>query len=121
MGHHGSVGDLNTLVVARGRAHGLDAVGIADAAPFLRTRADLEARRAAGLNADMQFTYRDPERSTDPSRTLPGARSLVVGAVRYASTPAIDEHTVADEGTAIDQQSDEQQPDDGAGRPSTCA
>ena len=72
-------------MVARGRANGLDAVGIAGAEPFERTRVDLEERRAAGLNADMQFTYRDPARSTDPSRTLPGARSIVVGAVRYAS------------------------------------
>ena len=31
----------------------------------------------------MQFTYRDPERSTDPGRILPGARSLVVGALGY--------------------------------------
>jgi epoxyqueuosine reductase len=79
------VGGLRELVVARGRANGLDAVGIADAAPFERTRRDLLERRAAGLHADMQFTYRDPDRSTDPSRTLPGARSLIVGAVRYAS------------------------------------
>ena len=31
----------------------------------------------------MQFTYRNPERSTDPTRILPGARSLVVGAWGY--------------------------------------
>lgn len=31
----------------------------------------------------MQFTYRNPARSTDPSRTLPSAASLVVGARRY--------------------------------------
>jgi epoxyqueuosine reductase len=79
------MGGLRELVVARGRANGLDAVGIAGAEPFERTRSDLLERRAAGLHADMQFTYRDPDRSTDPSRTLPGARSLVVGAVRYAS------------------------------------
>ncbi|UDY35939.1 tRNA epoxyqueuosine(34) reductase QueG [Dermatobacter hominis] len=83
---------LREVVVARGRANGLDAVGIADATPFERTRADLLERRQAGLHADMQFTYRDPDRSTDPSRTLPGARSLVVGAVRYASR--IDEDDV---------------------------
>jgi len=34
----------------------------------------------------MQFTYRRPERSCDPSRTLPGARSLVVGARSYRMT-----------------------------------
>lgn len=31
----------------------------------------------------MQFTYRNPERSTDPGRALPGARSLVVGVWSY--------------------------------------
>lgn len=31
----------------------------------------------------MQFTYRNPARSTDPSATLPGARALVVGARSY--------------------------------------
>jgi epoxyqueuosine reductase len=37
----------------------------------------------AGLHAGMQFTYRNPDRSTDPSRILDGARSLVVGAWGY--------------------------------------
>ncbi len=31
----------------------------------------------------MHFTYGDPDRSTDPQRALPGARSLVVGARSY--------------------------------------
>jgi epoxyqueuosine reductase len=31
----------------------------------------------------MAFTYRRPERSTDPGRALPGARSIVVGARSY--------------------------------------
>ena len=79
------MGGLVELVVARGRANGLDAVGIADASPFTDTLEDLTFRRDLGLHADMQFTYRDPQRSTDPSRSLGGARSLVVGAVRYAS------------------------------------
>lgn len=77
------MGGLRELVVARGRANGLDVVGIAEADPFLGTRGALEKRGAAGLKADMEFTYRNPGRSTDPARTLPGARSLVVGAVRY--------------------------------------
>jgi epoxyqueuosine reductase len=68
---------------AAGEAAGLDAVGVAPAAPFEGTRRDLERRKAAGLHGGMQFTYRKPERSTDPSRALPGARCLVVGARRY--------------------------------------
>ncbi len=64
-------------------AAGLDAVGVAAAEVFASTRADLVNRKAEGLHADMQFTYRNPERSTDPVRHLPDARSLVVGALSY--------------------------------------
>jgi epoxyqueuosine reductase len=66
-----------------GREHGLDAVGVASAAPFVTTRRHLERRRAAGLHGGMAFTYRRPARSTDPAASLPGARSLVVGARSY--------------------------------------
>ncbi len=62
---------------------GLDALGVASAEPFLDAREHLEQRRAAGLHGGMQFTYRNPRRSTEPEATLPGARSLVVGARSY--------------------------------------
>lgn len=75
-------------LAAVGRAAGLDAVGVAPATPFERTRRDLEERKARGLAAGMQFTYRRPERSTDPGQALPGARSLVVGALSYAHESA---------------------------------
>jgi epoxyqueuosine reductase len=68
---------------AVGRDAGLDALGFAAVEPFTRTRDDLVERKAAGLHGGMQFTYRDPERSTDPGRILEGARSLVVGAWSY--------------------------------------
>ncbi|MFN8039223.1 MAG: tRNA epoxyqueuosine(34) reductase QueG [Acidimicrobiales bacterium] len=67
-----------------GRAAGLDLVGLTGAEPLERTRRALEERRAAGLHGGMQFTYRNPARSTDPSATLAGARTVVVGARRYA-------------------------------------
>ena len=66
-----------------GLAAGLDAVGVAPAEPFLNTRRDLEERKSRGLHGGMQFTYRNPERSTDPRRALPGAQSLIVGARCY--------------------------------------
>lgn len=75
-------------LAAIGRAAGLDAVGVAPAEPFERTRRDLEQRKARGLAAGMQFTYRRPERSTNPRRALPGARALVVGALSYAHESA---------------------------------
>jgi len=74
---------LGGEVRAIGAAAGLAAVGIGGAEEFSATRAVLESRRRAGLAADMQFTYRNPRRSTDPHRVLPGARSLVVGAWGY--------------------------------------
>ena len=70
-------------VCAVGREAGLDRVGIASAEPFAETRRILDQRKAAGLAGSMQFTYRNPARSTDPASTLPGVASLVVGARRY--------------------------------------
>ena len=78
-------------VCAVGRAAGLDRVGIASAEPFAETRRILDQRKAAGLAGSMQFTYRNPARSTDPAATLPGVASLVVGARRYdRAVPPID-------------------------------
>jgi epoxyqueuosine reductase len=73
------VGELKQL----GRDAGLDAIGIAPAAPFVEARVNLVERRAAGLHGGMQFTYRNPDRSTDPDRALAGARAIVVGALSY--------------------------------------
>ena len=68
---------------AVGLAAGLVAVGVTDVEPFLETRSVLEDRREKGLNATMQFTYRNPTRSTEPAALLPGAASLIVGAWPY--------------------------------------
>jgi len=67
-------------------AGGIDRLGIAEATILRRTRGDLFARRDAGLHAGMEFTYRNPVRSTDPARTLPGVRSIIVGARSYVPT-----------------------------------
>ena len=70
-------------MLSAGLAAGLDAAGVAPATPFAETRRHLEERRAAGQHGGMAFTFRRPERSTDPRATLPGARALVVGARNY--------------------------------------
>ena len=70
---------------ALGFEAGLDAIGATSAEPFKESRLELERRRDAGLHGEMQFTFRNPERSTTPTRILPSAKSLIVGAFR---TPA---------------------------------
>ena len=84
--------DYLELLVEVGREAGLDAVGVAGAEPFTGVRSELERRRNAGLHGGMQFTYRNPERSTTPTRILSSARSLVVGALRTAA-PRLSEVT----------------------------
>lgn len=66
-----------------GRAAGLDAVGVATAEPFEGARQALEQRRADGQHGGMQFTFRNPARSTDPRALLPSARALLAGARAY--------------------------------------
>ncbi len=72
---------------ARGLESGLDVMRATSAEPFVEVRRILEERRDAGLNGTMQFTYRKPERSTDPERTLPGVRTLIAGATSYHRDP----------------------------------
>lgn len=75
---------LQREVLAAGRRAGLAAVGVAPVEVFESTRRILHRRKAQGHHGGMQFTYRNPERSTDPGRILPGAAALVVGALNYA-------------------------------------
>ena len=71
------------VLIDIGRRAGLHAVGVCRAEPFRDTGRILRQRKQEGLHGGMQFTYRNPERSTDPARALPGAASLVVGALDF--------------------------------------
>lgn len=64
-------------------ASGADRVGVTSAEPLTRARAAIESRRAAGLADEMQFTFRNPERSTTPEMSLSGANSIIVAARSY--------------------------------------
>ena len=74
--------DVETLA-AIGRAAGLCAVGVCGAEPFSEAAAVLHERKQAGLHGGMQFTYRNPDRSADPGRLVPGAAALIVGALEF--------------------------------------
>lgn len=74
---------LTEDVLAIGRSAGLTAVGVAKASVLEPARSVLRLRKAAGLAGDMQFTYRNPDRSTTPETALPGAKSFIAGAWAY--------------------------------------
>lgn len=76
---------LAAEVRSLGLDQGLAAVGFTHADPFVEARQTLESHKAQGLHGSMQFTYRNPERSTTPSRILSTAQSLIVGAQAYAA------------------------------------
>jgi epoxyqueuosine reductase len=59
---------------------------VTTAAPFERSRIVIEEHLASGMSGPLHFTYDDPERSTDVTRTFPWARSIVVFAHNYLST-----------------------------------
>ena len=80
--------DLFEELRAAGISAGLHSLGVCDASVLTRARAELFRRRSLGLSDTMQFTYRNPERSTDPSRTLHDARSVIVGALSYSCADA---------------------------------
>jgi epoxyqueuosine reductase len=70
-------------IVSIAEQHAIARVGVAGAEVLTRARRELNRRKRAGLHADMGFTYRNPERSTDPQRAVPGARSIIAAARPY--------------------------------------
>ena len=86
---------LTATVLGAGLAAGLAAVGVAPASVLQPARDVLHLRKRAGLADVMQFTYRNPDRSTDPQRSVPGARSIVAAALGYPAEldqPLLDQH-----------------------------
>lgn len=62
---------------------GLSEIGFASAENFKSALRELEDSKAKGYSGGMNFTYRNPKRSTSPRNTLPSANSLIVGAYSY--------------------------------------
>ena len=60
-----AVAVLHDALVTIAANHDIDKVGVCSAGTFSEVRDALHERKAAGLHADMQFTYRNPDRSTD--------------------------------------------------------
>ena len=70
---------------ALGLASGIDRMGVAPATVMQRARETLHSRKAAGLHDTMQFTYRNPDRSTNPEVAVANAKVMIVGACSYST------------------------------------
>ena len=70
-------------LVALAAEHDIHHCGVAPADVLTRARTALLERKDLGLHAGMGFTYRNPERSTDPRRAVTDARSILVFAKPY--------------------------------------
>ncbi|MEY2886145.1 MAG: hypothetical protein RJB40_1000, partial [Actinomycetota bacterium] len=62
---------------ALGLANGIDRVGVAPADIMQRARETLHSRKSVGLHDTMQFTYRNPDRSTNPAAAVPNAKAMI--------------------------------------------
>lgn len=82
---------------ARLQASDITHVGVTTAEVLIEARRALHERRDAGLHDGMQFTYRNPDRSTDPLRAVENARSVIVAARPYL-TDIDPEHPPAEAG-----------------------
>lgn len=74
---------------------GLHAVGVAPVNEMLHTREQLHHRIDQKLVNGMQFTFRDPHRSTTPEKIVAGAQSMIVAALSYAAVDDADDMTDA--------------------------
>jgi epoxyqueuosine reductase len=63
--------------------YGIEHVGVASADVLMEARGAIHQRIDAGLHDGMGFTFRNPERSTDPARAVADARSVIVAARSY--------------------------------------
>ncbi|MEQ1703069.1 MAG: tRNA epoxyqueuosine(34) reductase QueG [Ilumatobacteraceae bacterium] len=70
-------------VVALAAPFGITHTGVAAADVLGRARSAIEQRLADDLVDGMQFTFKNPARSTDPQQAVRGAQSIIVAARPY--------------------------------------
>jgi len=80
---------------ALGLANGIDRIGVAPATVMQRAREALHSRKSVGLHDTMQFTYRNPDRSTNPDAAIANAKSMIVGACSYSADAPAEPHQLS--------------------------
>ena len=72
-----------TKLAAIAEPFGITHTGVAPAEVLTRARTAIDDRIRRGLTDGMQFTFRNPSRSTNPRRAVPNAKSVFVAARPY--------------------------------------
>jgi epoxyqueuosine reductase len=75
------VDTLEELKQIAARHHAV--VGVTDLSPFSEVAATMRTRIDDGSSANLTFTYKDPEKATEPSQSFPWGNSIVVAALPY--------------------------------------
>jgi epoxyqueuosine reductase len=84
---HSQLRELSLRIKDRALREGFEKVGIVAATPLDNERNQLNEWLERGYQADMAWMARDPELRTDPRKFFPAARSVVVVAINYYTTP----------------------------------
>lgn len=74
---------------------GLHSVAVTSADPLQRAREQIENRLERNLVNGMQFTFRNPVRSTTPTMSVEGAKSIIVAARSYDVRDASDDDVLS--------------------------
>ncbi len=78
-----TTGELTRALRTRALEAGFDAVGVAAAGPLERDGEALEAWLGRDRHAGMHWMAREPAKRADPTKLLPGCRSVVILAMNY--------------------------------------
>ena len=73
-----TVEDLKQITARHGAV-----LGVTDTSPFPEVAATMRSRMDEGLSAGLTFTYKDPQKATEPARSFPWGRSIVVVGLPY--------------------------------------
>src|SRR3954465_15870733 len=93
-----SVGELTVGLKDEAASLGFVGCAVAAAEPLAETRAVIAARVERGSYEELPwFTVERAGRSTEPARTLPGARSVVTLSAPYRAVLEVDADALGDE------------------------
>jgi epoxyqueuosine reductase len=87
--------DLKETIIQLGHDHGFHQVVVGGLAPMTDALRVYQDWVEQGYAASMDYLKRDPVQRTEPARTLPGSKSVIIASVSYYSEPSLPPPPVA--------------------------